>query len=93
MQMLKITLLLLLVVSAFSEDLVTDFVAEPVWICFELTVENKDKGTKDTTEILLQFTLKEWQTYYRKLTQQEVNTFKQFGLIKANPITIVIQTI
>jgi P2-related tail formation protein len=91
--MLRITLLLLLVLSAFSEDVITDFVHEPVWISFELTVENRDKGTKETTNILLQFTLKEWQNWYRKLTQQEVNTFKQFGIIKANPVTIVIQTI
>lgn len=93
--MIKTTLLLLLTLSLFSaeEPLVTDFIHEPVWISFELTVENRDKKTKETTNILLQFTLKEWQSWYRKLTQQEVNTFKQFGIIKANPVTIVIQTI
>lgn len=93
--MIKVALLLTMSFSLFSmeEPLVTDFVLEPVLFVFRLTVHNKDKNTKEISDMALIFTLKEWQANYGKLTQQEVNSFKQFGLIKANPVTIIKETL
>jgi hypothetical protein len=93
---MRTLLLLFLITSLYCVDELAEArktIQEPVTIIFQLTVVNKDKKTTETTIIQLPFKLDVWEKDYRPLTLQELRTFRQFGYIKALPVTITIQTI
>lgn len=92
---MKPLLLLLLVTSLYCADDLAEArqtIPEKVRIVFVLTVDNKDKGTKETTKLEQDFKLADWEKTYRPLTLQELRTFRQFGEIRTQPVTITIQT-
>ena len=93
---MKPLILLLFVTALFSVDELTEAKAkipDPVFIVFDLTVINKDKGTTETVRIQDRFFIAAWEKAYRPLTLLELKGYPTNGYIKALPVTITIQTL